>query len=357
MNGDELRATLEEAGLSPYQADAYVTLLERGSASATDVATSSSVPDPRIYDVLRDLEQRGYAETYDEGSLHARAHDLATVLEDLRSRATRFETAAEEIEERWDRPDLEDNDVSIVTRFETVLARAESLIRSADNQVQIGLARGEYERLSPVLSAAVEDGVDVKLCLYGDWGTLPREELSAVCTEARHRAIPSPFVALIDRTWTCFSPPADSTNEYGIVVDDRSHAYVFHWYFLTCLWEVQETIYSASDGGLPATYVDVRQCIRRIEPLLESGRRVEATVTGLAVGTGEPVEHRGVVTDVTYAGPSGATEGMPPLSALAGRAYLTMDAGGDTYTVGGWGATLEDVEAERVTVELAEGGD
>lgn len=75
MNGDTLADTLEDAGLSPHQADAFVTLLERGSASATDIAKASSVPDARIYDVLRDLEEDGYIETYEQDSLHARAND------------------------------------------------------------------------------------------------------------------------------------------------------------------------------------------------------------------------------------------------------------------------------------------
>ena len=55
MDTDELHAVLEEAGLSPYQADAYVTLLALGSASASEIATASGVPQPRIYDVLRGL--------------------------------------------------------------------------------------------------------------------------------------------------------------------------------------------------------------------------------------------------------------------------------------------------------------
>jgi DNA-binding MarR family transcriptional regulator len=63
MDTDELHAVLEEAGLSPYQADAYETLLELGSASASEIATTSGVPQPRIYDVLRGLEDDGYVTT------------------------------------------------------------------------------------------------------------------------------------------------------------------------------------------------------------------------------------------------------------------------------------------------------
>ena len=77
MESDELRDVLEEAGLSPYQAKAYVALLELGTASARELVEASGVPDPRIYDVVRSLEDRGYVETYTQDNLRARAHSPA----------------------------------------------------------------------------------------------------------------------------------------------------------------------------------------------------------------------------------------------------------------------------------------
>lgn len=44
MDTTTLAATLADAGLSPYQADAYVALLDLGSASAGQLADASDVP-------------------------------------------------------------------------------------------------------------------------------------------------------------------------------------------------------------------------------------------------------------------------------------------------------------------------
>jgi len=65
MERDEILGGLEDAGLTSYQADAYLTLLDMGVSPAVDVARNCSVPVPRIYDVLTELEQMGYAETLD----------------------------------------------------------------------------------------------------------------------------------------------------------------------------------------------------------------------------------------------------------------------------------------------------
>lgn len=358
MDSDELTQTLEDAGLSPYQADAFVTLLEFGSASATDVAQASSVPDPRIYDVLRDLEKNGYIETYEQDSLHARAHDPADVLANLRSRANRLETAADEIENRWNRPDIEEHKVSIVKRLETVLAQTDQLLRSATNQIQIGLRPSQFDTLSDALETAAANGVDIKVCLFSSSGAdvaLPSETaLARACTEARYRDLPSPFVALIDRSWTCFSPHGGSTNEYGVIVNDRTHTYVFNWYFQTCLWEAHETIYSARSDELPITYVNLRQCLRNVVPLLEDGQTIEATVQGFETDTGHERTLHGTILDVTYAGIPAESERPTPLSQLAGEASMTIADGDETYTVGGWGAMMEDFEAIQITIESIE---
>jgi hypothetical protein len=216
----------------------------------------------------------------------------------------------------------------------------------------------QYERLAPALRSACEAGADVKLSLYTT-GTaesaLPeQEELAETCTEARHRELPSPFIALVDRTWTCFTPHIRSVNEYGILVDDRTHTYVFHWYFLTCLWEVWDSLYAEGRENPPITYVEIRQCVRDIAPLIEDGATVRATVEGYDTATDERVELSGRLVETMYTGGSSANSDEPPLSQLTGQVKITIDTGEGTYTIGGWGAMLEAVEAQRITISAIE---
>ncbi|WP_331233512.1 TrmB family transcriptional regulator [Natronorarus salvus] len=357
MNAEELRGVLEEAGLSPYQADAYVTLLDLGSASATEVADASEVPDPRIYDVLRALEAEGFVETYQEGSLHARASDPEVVVSDLVGRARRLEAATEEIESRWSEPPKEAPRVGIVGRFDTLFERARSAIGEARYRVQLSVSPEEFHTLREDLVAAVDRGVDVRLSIHtrSPEGTaLPStEELAGACTEARHRPLPTPFVVLVDRSRSFFDPHPDSTNQYGVLVDDRTHAYVFHWFFATCLWEVWEPIHSSRPTEPPVAYVDVRECLRAIEPAVEDGREVSVSVSGFETATGEACELSGRVVDVEYSATTGGSE-EPSIARYAGRATLVVDTGNERVAVGGWGATIEDVEATRVVVEGVE---
>lgn len=353
MNDGELADVLQDAGLSPYQAETYVALLELGSASATDVADACDVPDPRIYDVLRDLESKGYVETYQQDSLTARAHDPTTVLEDLRSRSTAYADAAEEIQERWQQPPVTEHEVSIVKRFETVRNRAKALVDGAETQVQVAGHVDQFRELADELAAAHRRGVDVTVSVWTDDGEeLPDgSEFDGVCTEVRHRDIPSPFVAIVDRNSTCYAPHQRSVNEYGVLVTDRSYTFVFHWFFLTALWECWDVVYTERTSERPTTYVNIRHFVRDVDALLDEGATVDVSVRGYEMASNEPTEVAGVVEGVSYAGKSPEFDRQVPLSHLAGRISVTVDTGDESVEVGGWGAVLEEIEAESITVE------
>src|SRR5699024_5242778 len=246
----------------------------------------------RIYDVLRALEEYGYIETYTQGTLHARAHDPVEALADLRGRAQRFAAAADEIEERWQRPALprSDHEASIVSRFETILERARDAIATAEQQIRLSVSPAQFESLVPALESAFRNDVVIQLSIHThpDETTDPPNEdaLTGRCTEARRRPLPAPFLALVDRTVLCYAPHSESASEYGMLVDDRSHAYVFYWYFLTCLWLPWNRTYTHKPDDVSTRYVDIRQFIRKTEPRIRAGG-VDVTVEGRDTTTGE----------------------------------------------------------------------
>jgi sugar-specific transcriptional regulator TrmB len=353
MNRNELISILEDSGLSPYQADAYVTILKMGAAPATEIVKASDVPDPRIYDVLRDLENLGYVELYEQDSLHARPHSVDEVLENLESRADRFAAAADEIEKRWEEPAMQDSTVSIVKRFETVLNKADTFIRSAQNQVLLSVDIENYQRLRPALQIAKENGAKVHISLStGDGGhrrNLPApEELADVSTSVRFRKLPSPFMLIVDRTKACFVPHPDSANLYGILVNDRTHAYVFHWFFLTTQWDIWEEHYDESTDTIVGDYIDIRYCIQAIQPLLERGDTVRVRISGFDTNSGSERTIEGTVSEVLVVGAK-----QPPTEQLAtygGQIGMIVETESGPVEVGGWGAMIEDLEAHKVSV-------
>jgi len=51
---------LRELGLTQYQIDAYITLVDGGQMAASEISKKASIPFSRVYDVLGDLERLGF---------------------------------------------------------------------------------------------------------------------------------------------------------------------------------------------------------------------------------------------------------------------------------------------------------
>lgn len=352
MDRDSLTAVLEDAGLSQYQADAYVTVLELGSATATAVANHSEVPDPRIYDVLRDLEQQGYVETYQQDSLRARAFSPETVLEDLRDRASQFQAAADEIEHRWERPSVDSHSVNFVKREQTVLEHAEAAIDDAECQAMIAANADQLQALADSLADAVSRGVYVMVVYHpGTDAALPEDcDPTSIASTLRVHPDPTPFLTLVDRTITCFAPHDMSMNRFGIIVDDPSHAFVFRWFFTVAIWESATTVSEGERASGFRVCVNLPRCVRELQLLLADGAAVTVTAHVVNTRTEEPMTITGEVVDVSVDG-SVRTDRSEAPAGYTGRPTLEVAADDRTYAIGDWGAIVEPYEAMRVEIE------
>jgi sugar-specific transcriptional regulator TrmB len=356
METDELTETLEAAGLSPYQAEAYVTLLELGSVSARELADASGVPGPRIYDVVRDLEADGYVTTFEQDRLYVRANDPSEALAGLRDRISRFETAVDEVEARYQTPTERENEVTIVRQFKTVFESAKTDICEAQRHVQAAVTLDQFRDLRPDLRDAYERGVYVQLSLYvsdEEDAAFEPEEFEGVCTEVRLRELPDVYLVLTDRRTVAYAPHLRTPREYGVLVDDRVTAHVFHWFFLTSLWEVYDPIYDDHNEDPPLTFVEITECVRTVDRLLRDDATVHATVDGYSVRTGRNVTFEGTIVSVDYTGHTMGDD-PPELSELAARATLVLETDDGTYTIGGEGAVVEDISADRITITNVE---
>lgn len=351
MGDNELNTILEETGLSPYQADAYEALLELGSAPASEIAAVSGVPQPRIYDVLRALEDKDYAIVYERDQLYARANDPSQALSGLRTAVERYESAITEIEARYQAPAEQAGDVSLVQRFRTVFEHARENIETASEHIQLAITPDRFSNLRSALQSAHERGVHVQISLYLPDETLPfnRSAFEGVCTEVRQRDLPGPFLLLTDRQRACYAPRDRLSREYGVLVEDYTTAYIFHWYYLTRLWEVYDTIYSDHSEHPPYPFVEITDCIRGIEPALDDGATISGRVIGEFVQTGRDCDLSGQFVDVDY---TGCTDETPAsLVQLAAEATIYFETDDDRYSVGGRGAQTEDIAAKRFSIE------
>ena len=170
---------------------------------------------------------------------------------------------------------------------------------------------------------------------------------STVASEVRFCSSLLPFVALVNGRTTVFGVGTHRTSEYGLVVDDHTLSSILHWYFEIQLWEPWETIHTVTADD-DMTYVSIRELIRDIEALRSPETAVMVRVEGIATHTGEQISITGTVE--TFIDSDTYDSENDSLTQPFIQAAIAVDDGETTYTVGGYGAILEDIRAIETTV-------
>jgi sugar-specific transcriptional regulator TrmB len=351
METDRLRTALERAGLTEYQTAVYLGLLDQGTAPVVDVAEQAGVPTSQVYDVVRTLEDRGFVETVERDRLHARADEPGEVLSELRSTGELLADAADEIEDRWQRPEPAEHRVSVVKRQRTVVENARTAIDEAEVSVEFGGSAEQFVELRPAMEAAAERGIVVHALVGGEIDesvVSPADLADSQITEIRHIQKPASFRATVDRRQGFLSPNVHGDREYGIQVGDDLLAFHFHWTFLTCDWVPADRIHVADESE--SVYFSIEEFIRHAAVMSNEGATITVTVHGRDTDTDEAVEVRGRLAEVRF-GDTVAPVPEPTYDELGGTVSIVVVTEDGEVEIGGWGAIWEDVEAEIVRVD------
>ena len=59
---EKIKALLKKVGLTDYEVNAYVTLLEKGALTAKQISYGAQIPFSKVYQVLNSLERKGWIE-------------------------------------------------------------------------------------------------------------------------------------------------------------------------------------------------------------------------------------------------------------------------------------------------------
>jgi len=354
MDVDTAESVLEDSGLSPYEANAFVAILTLGDASASDIVDACTVPQPRIYDVLRSLDDEGLIETYETDTLRARVSDPETLVSELEDKAGRYAAAADKITEVWRRPAPTEHDIELFSEFDDIITRVRDGIRAAEHSVNIAVSGQVFLKLATDLGRAKDDGVVVNTSLYieeglktdvSDFETYFENAASTV----RYRKCPSPFLTVVDGEKSYFGASRRQT-DYGMFIQDQGLSTMLYGYFQSLLWGRWETVYSDRTESFPKRYSNMRRCVAEVAShLQESADPLRATVDGYHIETGHKTRIEGEVTDTI---PAPASD-VPRRDANQTAIVVRTDSG--EFTVGGFGAIVEDIRATSVRVTPAFG--
>ncbi|KYH26612.1 HTH-type sugar sensing transcriptional regulator TrmB [Halalkalicoccus paucihalophilus] len=342
MVSPDLRATLEAVGeqfnLGEYEIDAYLTVLEHGQLTASEIADRTDIPQPRVYDTVRSLSDRGLVELRETRPMQIIAVDPDEAFGRVRGS---LDEMVDELEARYTAPARETEAVSLVKSRSTILRNLAEVIEAAEYELILSLTPDLLERFEDELHEALSSGVSIELLVAPAAAAPAPEEFpyKEVSTVARsRRGITTPVIAVADGVYSVYATQdaiRDDRDRYGVIFNRSALGFLVSGFFGTVLWTTAETLAENGDGRpFPRKYASIRRCVKDIREL---GGEFFASVEGRDVETGEPRVVRGRVSGVDFED----TEEV---------ATMTIDTGDGEVSVGGRVAALERIEAHEIHV-------
>jgi len=337
---DDLRLTMERVGerfnLGEYEIEAYLAVLEHGQLTASEIADKTDIPQPRVYDTVRSLSDRGLVELRESRPMKIVAIDPEDAFGNIQTSLTEL---VSELEARYTAPARDTEAVTLVKSRSTILRYVEEIIESAEYELVLSLTPDLLQRFRDDLAAAIDGGVSIDLLVTpASLAPSPDEfDYLDVATVARaRRGITTPVLAVADGDYSLYATQdalRDDRDRYGVIFNRSALGFLVSSYFGTILWTTAETL--AADGKrrpFPRRYASIRRAVKDVR---EIGGDFYASVAGRDVETGDPVVVEGPVADVTF-------EDSEEVASLV----VETDEG--PVDVGGLVAALEDVEGQEI---------
>ncbi|TKX56048.1 transcriptional regulator [Halorubrum sp. SP3] len=353
---DEIRRLLERYGFSEAAADAYLAVVERGSATVSTVADAADISTSHVYDVCDELEAKGFVTVKSDRTPTAlRAVPPDRAFDSLRSDLDALQSA---VDDRYQRPGTADEELSVVKSRSTIIKRLRSYIRAADSEVVLQLPARRLPEIADPLRDARDRGVLVLLSLCGDAApdaeTAPATgaPLEGVASTVRLAQPGMPSLLSVDQERGFVSPATmlgwDHDDTRAITFAQPDIAAILVGSYLGNYWPLGEELLVSRPPDLPRTFERFRPAVFTAALHRRSGRSVDAECYLRETGTEEPFEtRRGEVVEVrqNLLAPSSSDFGF--------ENSLRIDFGEETAEVGGYEAFLEEYETKRTTLRPA----
>jgi sugar-specific transcriptional regulator TrmB len=342
----ETVAQLTRFGLSETEAQTYVAVLERGSATIAELSTATDISTGYVYDLVESLEDRGLVVVDDHRTpTQVRAVDPESAIESMTEELSELAT---DLAQRHTETEPDYPAVELVRTRETLYDRLERLVENAEREVFLSVPAPAIGRLAASLKRAVRRGVFVAV-LLGTAGVDERVDVEAIAPGAHVVRTWEATVASLAAADGRVSITSDSSllhgthrqGEYGLAIEQspkNATAILSQW---SNFWAAGSQIYRADCPSLPLERVSFRHGLFAVATHDDPGSL--AVTAHLFPGQGsETVTGRVVETKQGLVDPTTAE--------FTGQNGLVLDVEGTHHSVGGSGAYTEDLAAELLTV-------
>ncbi len=343
---DDLHGSLEQLAerfdFAEYEVKAYLTVLEHGELTASELAERADIPQPRVYDTVRDLAETGLVELQESRPMKVLAVDPEESFGDVQGS---LEDLLEGLSDRYVAPARGAEGASLVKSRSTILRYIEEIIDDAEYELLLSLDTDLLAEFGDAIADTRSEGVAVDLLLSPAAEAPGPDEYgyTDVADTVRARdGITTPIVAVGDGEYALFATTEALRNDadrYGVIFNRSELGFLVTGFFNTVLWTTSETISSVdTQRPFPRQYTTIRRCVAELQAIEET---LYASIEGRDIATGDRRTVHGTVVSVAF-------------GTNREKATLVVESDGEIVNVGGQLAALEDIEAHEIVVDTDE---
>lgn len=335
MSGDELYELLRRLGLTSYEAKAYAALVGGGSLTATELASRSEIPQPRVYDIVRSLMEKGLIMVSEGRPRRFTALPPQIALVNyVRQKHEQEKKALHKVLGKVSSLAAEPKEAGVWTStgYFSALNMLEETVCSAEYE----LVFSGYSDLASKIASMVREDIATCAVLYDALENVPDEFRRF--DEVRVKPTRAPAIVIPDLHRTLLIIGWEERKVVSYLVTDENLIRIFAAYYLSYIRSGSKLLLTRLDSLERRSYVHISRALDHIRALSQAGRRVLVHVEGRRTSDGSPVEFTGEVVgefENSYRG--------------IGNIRVRLQDGRE-LTVGGIGAHLEDVEARKIEV-------
>jgi len=334
---ESLEGLVDAFDLGSYEVAAYLAVLSAGELTASELAERADIPQPRVYDTVRSLADRGLVELHESRPMRVVAVDPAEAFATYRSALSETVNA---LETRFTRPERGTEAVSLIRSARSIRRYLGDVIESAEFELTLSLTPALLERFADDLEAARERGVSVEMIVTpaAEAPDPDQFDYSRIADTARgRRGITTPVIVVADGERSIYATQdavRDQGDRYAVIFNHSALGFLVLGFYGTVLWTTADDrlLENGDVSDLPRSYGSIRRCIKHLRHL---DGEVYATIEGRDIESGEELTLSGKVI-------------KPQLTEDEEIASFLLETDDGTVEIGGLVAAYEDVEAHEL---------
>jgi len=351
MTESRLRDNLRLLGLSSKEIAVYLTILDHGTTTVSQVVDDSDVSQRHVYQMCERLDDRGLVVLND----HVRPSVVRPQTADsaVGSLGSRLDELEADIADALAGQDVTDLEVELIKSSQTLVKRWRRFIEGATGEVFICVPATAVDQFLDVLGAAVDRDVVVYLLLTDpglasfDRGALPGHATLVRTWEYE----PRPLLTVDNQRMVLDDPGLLVGTADGSAISLTRSAVAGNLFrtYLSNFWQIATEEYRYHPHSLPQSYPSLRNALVDATLHEQAGQKLLATISAEDTSTGEIVEMESVpIVEIRQ----GLLE--PFSNEFPIENSIRVEYDGDVVAIGGVTTVIEPYEALDIRLEQAD---